>query len=401
MTGRLKMYDAKKAITEKLSKICAWLNIEYYGIADTPDGSAVVCLFPYYIGNTNGNLSKYAAVCDYHTVIKKYLAKIGDFLGVKYSCYADISPYDEVTLAYRAGLGYKGRNGLIINEKYGSYVFIGEIVLDGIFLDENKNPKGDCLQCGICERKCPSNAVHCKSRCISEISQKKGELTADEISILKKGELIWGCDVCSDVCPMNANAAKTNIPEFKNAVKTTLYKSEIKGLSQKQFKRKFPDRAFTWRGSKVLLRNTDILEVVDMKTEKSCGALIFKRENDELFVLVIKHKKQGHYSFPKGHVENSETEEETAKREIFEETGLEVSLDTSFRYIVTYSPSKGITKDVIYFTASPTGGELKPQPEEVSEIKWIAVENAFDTVTFENDRKLLSAAVQYMNTTIV
>lgn len=134
-----------------------------------------------------------------------------------------------------------------------------------------------------------------------------------------------------------------------------------------------------------------------MKTEKSCGAVIFKYENRELYVLVIKHKKQGHYSFPKGHVEGSENEEETAKREIFEETGLKVSLDMGFRYIVTYSPAKGVMKDVIYFAASPVGGELKPQPEEVSEIKWIAAENAFDTVTFDNDRKLLSAALQYIN----
>lgn len=385
-------------IPEKLHEICSRLNIEYYGIANTPDGSAAVFLFPYYTGIPCGNLSLYAAVCDYHLVIKKYLTRIGDFIGVPYTCHTDVSPYDEVRLAYCAGLGFLGRNGLIINEKYGSYVFIGEIVFCGIYLDENKEPKGECLQCGLCEKKCPADAVHCKSRCISEISQKKGELTAEETEFLKKGSLIWGCDICSNICPMNKNIETTNIPEFKNAVKQSLYKSEVDGLSAKQFKRKFPDRAFTWRGSKVLLRNIDIMEAADMKTEKSCGAVIFKRENGECLVLVIKHKKQGHFSFPKGHVEGSETEEETAKREIFEETGLEVSLDTGFRYIVTYSPKKGVMKDVIYFTASPVGGSLKPQPEEVSEVKWISVKNAFDTVTFENDRNLLSAAVKYMNT---
>lgn len=395
------MSPDKKNIPEKLRQICSDLNIEYYGIANTADGSAAVFLFPYYTGVPCGNLSLYAAVCDYHIVIKKYLTKIGDFVGVPYSCYSDISPYDEVSLAYRAGLGVIGRNGLIINEKYGSYVFIGEIVFNGIYLDENNELRGNCQQCGLCEKKCPSNAIHCKSRCVSEISQKKGELTAEEMSFLKKGNLIWGCDICSNVCPMNKDIKETNIPEFKSTVKPSLYKSEIAGLSAKQFKRKFPDRAFTWRGSKVLLRNMDIMEGTDMKTEKSCGAIIFKHENDELLVLVIKHKKQGHFSFPKGHVEGSETEEETAKREIFEETGLEVSLDTGFRYIVTYSPKKGVMKDVVYFTASPTGGKLKPQPEEVSEVKWVDVKNAFDTLTFENDRKLLSSAVQYMNTTVI
>lgn len=391
------MSEDKNLILEKLKKICSILNIEYYGITNTDDGSAAVFLFPYLTDNPCGNISLYAAVCDYHLVIKKYLTKIGDFLGVPYKCYSDVSPYNEVSLAYRAGLGYLGQNGLIINEKYGSYVFIGEIILTDIFIDENTDIKGDCIKCGLCEQKCPSDAVHCKSRCISEISQKKGELEENEISLLKKSRLIWGCDVCSNVCPLNKNAETTNIPEFKNAVKTSLFKSEIEGLSSKQFKRKFPDRAFTWRGIKPLLRNMDITEAKDMKTEKSCGAVIFKQENGELFVLVIKHKKQGHYSFPKGHVERNETEEETAKREIFEETGLTVSLNTDFRYIVTYSPKKGVLKDVVYFTATPTGGELKPQPEEVSEIKWIAAKNALDTVTFENDRKLLTAALQYIN----
>lgn len=394
------MCNTTELILKNLKQICSLLNIEYFGIADTKDGSAAVFLFPYYTGRPCGNLSRYAAVCDYHIVIKKYLVKIGDFLGIPYKCHTDISPYNEVSLAYRAGLGYLGRNGLLINEKYGSYVFIGEIVFHGLFLGTHEKPLGNCLECGRCEQQCPADAIRAKSRCISEISQKKGVLTTEETNILKKGKLIWGCDICSEICPMNKDIAKTNIPEFNNAVKVSLYKSEVDGLSAKQFRRKFSDRAFTWRGSKVLLRNMDIKEVPDMKTEKSCGALIFKQENDELFVLVIKHKKQGHYSFPKGHVEGSETEEETAKREIFEETGLKVTLDTDFRYVVTYSPVKGVMKDVIYFTASPVGGILTPQPEEVSEIKWIAVKNAFDTVTFDNDRRLLSAALQHMNVSI-
>jgi bis(5'-nucleosidyl)-tetraphosphatase len=132
-----------------------------------------------------------------------------------------------------------------------------------------------------------------------------------------------------------------------------------------------------------------------MKMEKSCGAILC-RETEELpQVLLIRHKNGGHWGFPKGHVEDRETEEETARREIWEETGLKAKLDTGFRKVVTYSPKPRVMKDVVYFAARPSGGALKRQEAEVEETCWATLGQALDLVTFETDRDVLRAFIAY------
>lgn len=129
-----------------------------------------------------------------------------------------------------------------------------------------------------------------------------------------------------------------------------------------------------------------------MKREKSCGAIVYRRSHGNIQILLIKHINGGHWSFPKGHVENNETEIQTAKREILEETGIEAMIDQTFRKVITYSPCKNIVKDVVYFIAKASSHELKPQPEEVSVAKWIQLEDAANKLTYENDKYLLSLA---------
>ncbi len=241
----------------KIKEKCNQLKIEYFGITNIEKGSVLVCLFPYYTGKSGGNLSKYAIVPDYHGVCKKYFLEISDILTCETEIYVDVSPYNEVKLAYKAGLGIIGENGLLINEKYGSYVFIGCMLLKNVFLEENSPVDGSCKKCGLCKKNCPLGALSEKNMalCLSGISQKKGDLTTPEADALKNHELIWGCDICSDVCPHNKNAAETPIKEFQSGIKQSLNYDEIENLSQKQFKEKFADRAFTWRGKNVLIRN--------------------------------------------------------------------------------------------------------------------------------------------------
>ena len=132
-----------------------------------------------------------------------------------------------------------------------------------------------------------------------------------------------------------------------------------------------------------------------MKKEKSCGAIILRENNKEIETLLLKHNA-GHWAFAKGHVEGNETEEETARREIKEETNLEVDIDTNFRTSVVYSPMEGVEKEVVYFLAYKKAGEEKPQLEEISKIKWENLNNAINQVTFENDKEIIRKVQQYL-----
>lgn len=138
-----------------------------------------------------------------------------------------------------------------------------------------------------------------------------------------------------------------------------------------------------------------------MKKEKSCGAVVYRQNGTNLEVLLIKHKNGGHWAFPKGHVEKKESESETALREIREETGLKVKLDSGFRETVTYSPKPNVMKDVVYFAAKACSDKTRAQPEEVLEICWLPPEKALETVTFSNDRDVLTAFFAYMEKTPV
>lgn len=129
-----------------------------------------------------------------------------------------------------------------------------------------------------------------------------------------------------------------------------------------------------------------------MQYEKSCGAIVYRKFHGNIELLLIKNANGGHWSFPKGHVEAGETEEETAIREIKEETGIDVILDNSFRKVITYTPKKDITKDVIYFIAKAVSYDYTPQEEEISQIKWVEINHANSILSYDNDRQLVNKA---------
>ena len=109
--------------------------------------------------------------------------------------------------------------------------------------------------------------------------------------------------------------------------------------------------------------------------EKSCGAIIYTNVNGERLYLV-EQMLDGHWGVPKGHVEENETEEETAVREIKEEVGLQVIIDSGFRMTETYSPKDGFIKDVVYFVAYSESMDTTMQAEEVQNIRWVKLEEA-------------------------
>ena len=132
-----------------------------------------------------------------------------------------------------------------------------------------------------------------------------------------------------------------------------------------------------------------------MKYEKSCGAVIFRKAGD-WNVLLIRHTKGRHISFPKGHVEAGETESQTAEREIREETGLRVRVDRRFRAENRYNIRPDTQKQVVIFAALTEQEEITPQPEEIAEAFWVPIEEAATRLTYERDRKIMRDAFAHI-----
>lgn len=225
-----------------------------------PDGaqSVIVVLFPYKVPGKKGNLARYAAVPDYHEIAGHMLTLAVSALEKAFGNYnfvwfIDNSPIPEVYAAACSGLGVIGDNGLLITKRFGSYCFIGSIVTD-----LNIPPTGGevlgCRHCGRCYEKCPSGALSregfIRRKCLSDISQRKGELTEEEKALLRKGGLVWGCDVCQEVCPMNVDAADTYIEPFLARANPSATMKDVASAR---------DRAYLYRGRAVMERNIKVL----------------------------------------------------------------------------------------------------------------------------------------------
>ncbi len=217
--------------------------------------SVIVACFPYLLDDAmyaDRNISRYAVVTDYHSVALDRLESAAKCLKSLYpehefAAFSDNSPIPEVKAACLAGLGAKGKNSLLITQKYGSFVFIGEIVTS-LELSFGSYAEQPCIGCGKCIQACPVSALaengFKRSACISEITQKKGELSPDEEKLMKECGCVWGCDICQEVCPMNQNAAVTEIEEFLSSP-----------IAHIETGCSLDGRAYEWRGRKVIERN--------------------------------------------------------------------------------------------------------------------------------------------------
>ena len=131
-----------------------------------------------------------------------------------------------------------------------------------------------------------------------------------------------------------------------------------------------------------------------MKHEKSCGALVLRHgEDGKEYILMIRHRRGGHRSFPKGHMEAGETEIMTAIREVYEETAVQVQIHSGFRETVHYSPMPGVQKEVVYFLTRTEQTTIIPRVGEIAEVEWVPLEKAESCLTHENDKTVLRAAI--------
>ncbi len=225
--------------------------------------SVIVCAFHYaQPPQEKANLSRYAWGRDYHSVVRDYLSRLLDTIK-KYTpeaqgyIFTDSSPLCDKALAYRAGLGYFGKNSLLLHPRFGSLFFIGGIVTD-LDLQPDAPLEGDCGDCNACAAACPAGL--CGSgqldgkKCISYLQQKKGDLTEAEAALLRKSGSVWGCDLCQNICPKNRQEIYSSIPEF-SVIDTVLPPD----LTEAEFQAKYKDRAFFWRGYRTLRRNLELL----------------------------------------------------------------------------------------------------------------------------------------------
>lgn len=136
-----------------------------------------------------------------------------------------------------------------------------------------------------------------------------------------------------------------------------------------------------------------------MPKEKSCGAIIFKRQKEGIKYLLL-HYEAGHWDLPKGHQEKNEKEEQTALREIKEETGIEeIEFVDGFRETISYYYKRGeeaIFKEVVFFLAQSAAEEVTLSKEHIG-YAWMSYEHAFKKLNFNNAKELLKKADEFLN----
>lgn len=227
--------------------------------------TAIVFAFNYYVDHPRGNISRYAWGKDYHKIVRDRMRPIETLLrknGFAAECYADTGALNERLLARLSGIAFIGKNRMAINKRYGSYFFIGYILTD-CELEPDEENKGHCMNCGRCTQACPLSALDGEefdaNRCMSYVTQKKGELPEEERTAIGENGMIWGCDRCQEVCPHNLSPEVTEIEEFKSDLITEL---RLEEMSNKEFLRLYGDRAFAWRGKNVLMRNQKYVYII-------------------------------------------------------------------------------------------------------------------------------------------
>lgn len=223
------------------------------------------------VGRGFGSVSCYVYGQDYHHVMKDRLAQLHELLEteldrpVEAKLSVDTSPLVDRRVAERAGIGWIGRNGMFYSERYGSYVFIGAMLVDIEFSKYSYDAPAIGKNCGTCVKcmvACPTGAILAQgvidaTRCLSYITQMKGMIPKPYRT--KMGRRVWGCDICQTVCPENhgkmASPESVFGPEQELAYPDLL---ELLHLSNRQFLRKYGHTAMAWRGVNTLKRNAII-----------------------------------------------------------------------------------------------------------------------------------------------
>ncbi len=218
---------------------------------------AIIFCIPYRTSKktSDDGFSEYARIYDYHKFSSSLYNKLSNAFPDAHG-FCDHSPINEKLAAAKCGLGVIGRNSLFIDSVYGSYVFLGSILISEK-IEYRHSDILKCIDCGKCIDACPNNAISeigiIRSLCLSAISQKKNK-TYEEKDILKEHHIAWGCDICQTVCPYN-DKELSPVPYFKASRVEHIDIDFINSLSDDEFLK----YAFSYKGRKIVIDNINLL----------------------------------------------------------------------------------------------------------------------------------------------
>lgn len=240
-------------------------------------GSIIVIAMSYYIDekklqNNNkpqfyGSPARMAWGKDYHLVLMDKLDRLAEFIAGEYEefehiSFVDTGPLVDRYLANRAGIGFYGYNSAIINESFGSWIFLGYMITNVLLKEDRSLKDTGCLGCNLCIEHCPTSAIEGPYRfdankCLSNILQQKSPVPEEMLPII--GDRIYGCDTCQDVCPHNIDIKEMTAKEFMPAeLFDRIDLTRLLQMSNKEFNLLFRENASGWIGKKTLQRNAII-----------------------------------------------------------------------------------------------------------------------------------------------
>lgn len=226
-----------------------------------------------------GRLSRSSWGIDYHSVLRQKMEllvdeikKVKDF---KYEVFVDTGPLIDREIAKKAGIGWYGKNCSIVNDEFGSFIFIGSIITD-LEIEPDNPIEEKCGECNLCIKACPASAIQegyiiNPQKCISYLTQTKKKIPYDLRE--KMGVKIYGCDTCQLVCPNNKEVAKGKTVEFiPKKTRGYINLKELIKITNREFKEQYGHMAGSWRGRNILRRNA-IIALGNIKDKGSINLL--------------------------------------------------------------------------------------------------------------------------------
>ncbi|KAA1039189.1 tRNA epoxyqueuosine(34) reductase QueG [Macrococcus equipercicus] len=230
-------------------------------------------------GERRGMFARSSWGMDYHSLLRKRLTLLQAFIEERMPSAECLSMVDTGVLsdravAERAGLGYAAKNGFILNDKLGTWTYLGEL-LTSIPLPPDKPVSDSCLDCTICIDRCPTGALVGNGqlnaqKCISFLTQTKGFLPDEYRG--KIGNRLYGCDTCQQVCPRNRGINTLQDDIILEPLKLKPLLEPLLTISNKMFKNEYSHLAGSWRGKKPIQRNA-IIALAHFKEESAVPAL--------------------------------------------------------------------------------------------------------------------------------